>query len=255
MNDHHDYDLSSDGDEYTPSTNEDSDDNHLDADDDLLDADDDLLDADGDLVGADNDLLDTADGSDYAEGAEDAEALAEMMHQTDAMPNMVPGQRLFNHEATAADIIDDIRQMFLTLSTSDYEVAAFAARLRTLLLVPPVFPEIHPNPSTWADSDDPQVDAYWARCIEEEPKHDAPKRCSSKKSHRVKPFGTFQAPLMVVSSYPTMAKNSTVHMDFATANDLSNSSMASLLTKLRYHRPGIRNTAMLHVDVLQVRMD
>ena len=94
--------------------------------------------------------------------------------------------------------------------------------------------------------------------MEYEPIHELdhiPAGLSTDQASLVKPFGSFNAPLLVLSSYPTLDKKSSVHLKYATTNDLSNQCMLTLYMKLGFHKLGIRNSAMLHADVFPRRLD
>jgi len=71
----------------------------------------------------------------------------------------------------------------------------------------------------------------------------------------VKPFGSLKDPLMMISSYPTADEKSTVHLEYATVNDLSNIGMSQLYVKAGYHDVQTRKTGMLHMVIFPRRLD
>lgn len=78
---------------------------------------------------------------------------------------------------------------------------------------------------------------------------EVPAGLSTQPEYLVKPFGLFSHPLMIISSYPTVDENSSVHLRYGTVNDLSNTSMARLYAKTGYHKVQERKVGMFHIDI------
>jgi hypothetical protein len=68
-------------------------------------------------------------------------------------------------------------------------------------------------------------------------------------------MGSFGDPPMVLSPYPTADPDSTIHPNFATVNDMSNSSIARLLVKLSFRVANFRTTGVCMVEVFSRRLD
>jgi hypothetical protein len=69
------------------------------------------------------------------------------------------------------------------------------------------------------------------------------------KAFLVKHFGSLNAPLSILSPYPTKAVSSTVHLKFGTVKELSSLSIFYLYQKLGYAEVGQRTSSILHVDL------
>ena len=122
----------------------------------------------------------------------------------------------------------------------------------------PHFPDIERQPVTWARTN-PATDTTWEETAKEEQEKvdrlQAPPWLNMAPSRLVKPFGSLEDPLMVLSAYPTEGKYSTRHLDYATVNDVTNQSMWWTLVKLGYHDTKTRKTGALWVDVFPRRLD
>ncbi len=70
----------------------------------------------------------------------------------------------------------------------------------------------------------------------------------------VKPFGSFEDLLLVISSYPTKDPLRTVHHRYGMMNDLSNICMWTIYAKLGFHKLE-QPSGILHVDVFPRRID
>jgi hypothetical protein len=168
---------------------------------------------------------------------------------------IILNDRLFNADATADDVLEDVTMLFPSLVMSQPHVRSIRARIRELPRQPPHFPDNTRHPLT-RSSVHPIIDHHWAEMVENEPAiKDPPTGLDMRESLLVKPFGSMEAPLTFLSSYPTKHPGSTVHMDDATVNDLSNICMFYLYTKLGFHRVNLRASSMLHLDLFPRRLD
>ena len=71
----------------------------------------------------------------------------------------------------------------------------------------------------------------------------------------LQPFESFDALIMINSSYATADPKSIVHMKYGTANDLTNTSIFPLYAKFAYHRADLQSSEMLHIDMFAPRFD
>ncbi|KAF2033370.1 hypothetical protein EK21DRAFT_86472 [Setomelanomma holmii] len=122
---------------------------------------------------------------------------------------------------------------------------------------PLVLPALEHYPTYWP-STDPDMDELWDAAVKREQELDLgplPNGLRLEGESLVKPFNTFQDPLMVMGSYPTKDPSSSVHLSFGMVNDVSNISMFMLYAKLGFHTLGVHRTGMLHTDVFPHRLD
>ncbi|KAJ4365555.1 hypothetical protein N0V83_008174 [Neocucurbitaria cava] len=73
--------------------------------------------------------------------------------------------------------------------------------------------------------------------------------------YQVKPFGSLDAPLLVLSSYPTKDPSITAHLEYGIVNDMSNLCIFSMYAKLGFHKANDRSSSMLHLDFFPRRID
>ncbi|KAF2827243.1 hypothetical protein CC86DRAFT_405380 [Ophiobolus disseminans] len=82
-----------------------------------------------------------------------------------------------------------------------------------------------------------------------------PVRLSMKPEHFVKHVGSPEMILMLISSYPTLHPDSSVHLEYGTSDDLGNESQFLLFSKLGYHKVRLRKQGMLHVVAFPRRLE
>lgn len=83
----------------------------------------------------------------------------------------------------------------------------------------------------------------------------APKGLSTEPCHLVKPIGSLDAPLYLVSSYPTFYPNSSVQLRYGTIDDVSNVRCFTLLAKLGFHNATLRKSELLALKILPRQLD
>jgi hypothetical protein len=95
------------------------------------------------------------------------------------------------------------------------------------------------------------MDTLWNQGVDEEALLELgplPHGLTMEWQHLVKPIGSLQAPIVVLSSYPTKDPKSTTNVDFSTVDDMSNVCMFGLYANLGYHKATIRQIELLHID-------
>lgn len=153
----------------------------------------------------------------------------------------VPFQRLFNIYATTEDILHNISTAFPALSIAK----------------PYIIPEWSEAPTHWP-STNPYVDELWTSLGKGEAELDLgilPQGLTMKREHLIKPIGSPEAPLLVVSSYPTLDPTSSVHLDYSTVDDVSSACIFTLSAKFRYNKANINRSEIMHVDIFPRRLD
>jgi hypothetical protein len=87
------------------------------------------------------------------------------------------------------------------------------------------------------------MDAAWIEAVEGEKMLDHPDLPSGFEmpdDYLVRPFGSFEDPLLVLSSYPTAKPGSSVQINYGMVNDISNQCKFMLYAKLGYHISDLR---------------
>ncbi|CAO2656299.1 Nn.00g051020.m01.CDS01 [Neocucurbitaria sp. VM-36] len=170
-------------------------------------------------------------------------------------------EELFSTTMSGTKILELVSKIIPALSPSESSIRRLRWEIQTQLANAPKMrlPALSNAPTTWP-STNPDMDSLWQEGVDGEQKVVAlglaiPQGLDMRPAYLVKPFGSFDDPLLVLSSYPTADPASTVHLDYGIANDLSNSSMSRLYTKLGFHVAGYRTTGMLHVDIFPRRLD
>jgi hypothetical protein len=138
-------------------------------------------------------------------------------------------------------------------------MASFIAKLRRYVkgAKPFTIPDRQPSPTTWPSTND-KMDDIWEQAVPGEAQlnpSSLPQELSMHPQHLVKPVGSLQAPVAVLCSYPTLDANSTVQLDFATIDDISNQSISTLYCKLEYNKLNIQPTELVHLNMFPRRLD
>jgi len=212
-----------------------------DSDEDISDSDEDMSDSDEDMSDSDEDPTDQHQGTSHS----DLEP-----------PRIDP----LHQELSPDQVIALMSASFPGLSPASPDIAELLRSIKKhMQTAPPLhIPEILESPSTWP-STNAIVDALWA-----EASHDECRVALSsvpttgldmRPDYLVKPFGSPEDPLMVMSSYPTSDPTSSLHMSYSTINDMSNQSIAVLLIKLGYNVANVRTTGVFMVDLFSRRLD
>ena len=163
-------------------------------------------------------------------------------------------------ELSPDEVIALISASIPGLSPASPEIAALLRSIKTHVqnASPLYIPEILESPSTWPATN-AIVDALWAEASRDECRIPLPSTptigLDMRPDYLVKPFGSPEDPLMVMSSYPTYDPTSSLHMAYSTLNDMSNQSIAMLLIKLGYNVANVRTTGVFMVDVFARRLD
>lgn len=115
---------------------------------------------------------------------------------------------------------------------------------------PYTIPARYDNPTSFSVGDDLEDEA-WEADMAEEPRIDElidelPEGLDMDPSLLVKPTGTMNSPFMLGGSYPTI--DTTTHLRFSTADDVSNACVFMLLAKTGFHKPGIQPADMAMID-------
>ncbi|KAJ4324335.1 hypothetical protein N0V94_001395 [Neodidymelliopsis sp. IMI 364377] len=162
--------------------------------------------------------------------------------------------RLTSVNISAESVVRDIHAYDSRLSTKDEQVHALIKRTRDHSWSPFELPEVTQNATTWACSN-AEMDYYWNNVVDNTRRvlrHErVPVGYSMEIKHFVKPMGDTNQPLIILSSYSTTTKANT---EFATVNDLSNTCIFRLYTKLGLDRPGPA-TGVLHINDCLIRID
>jgi hypothetical protein len=145
----------------------------------------------------------------------------------------VSDEQMANIDATAADVIADVNSLFPLLAPSTPHMVRFIKCLNKQPRVPQVYAIFKRNPKTWA-STNPYMDKWFPDKVDNQPEMDLPSFISRKRAHHVKPFCDLSAPLLVMANYPTLNPDSTVHLEYAIMNDISNQSMLKPLHEARH---------------------
>jgi hypothetical protein len=171
----------------------------------------------------------------------------------------VPVNRLFNIDPGREEVLSDIEEIFPTISSSlNPRIPPFLAELhqymRSQASNVTAIPVRVENPKTWPTIGS-DIDIWWngpqGVAILESTLQHYPESPSWMKEHLVKPRGSLQAPLLVVSSYPTF----TIELSaWDTGDDVSNRSMSDLNRKLGFAGPNLRTCDLLHIDIVPRRI-
>ena len=148
-----------------------------------------------------------------------------------------------------------VEREYPALSTSAMADFYQSARHHLSKSPPLTIPVREIDPTTWPHTN-PSMDAHWGQAIDAEKALDPVQDPTDDlawldMSERllVKPSGSPDDSLMVLSSYPTADVNSTVHLPYGTIDDMSNPSIWLLYSKMGFHVADIREHSMFHVDV------
>lgn len=183
------------------------------------------------------------------------EATDDMCHHMDDTAPSLSTERLLNPDATSSDILADVKLMMPALFTDLPEIKAFLRKLEKAPAKPSSFPNIEKEPLTWADVD-PEIDQHRDECIDNRPEiRNPPPFMTQDPAMPVNPFGSFQAKSLINSSYPTSAPRSSLLMEYATVNNLTNMCMFKLYAKPGFYRIDLRKADILHLDIYPVRLD
>ncbi|KAI4655622.1 hypothetical protein J4E93_000336 [Alternaria ventricosa] len=205
------------------------------------DSDEDMSDSDEDMSDPDEDPTDQHQGTSHS----DLEP-----------PRIDP----LHQELSPDEVIALISASFPDLSPASPDIAELLRSIKEhMQTAPPLYiPEIVESPSTWP-STNVVVDALWAEVTRDECRVPLPSTPTTgldmRPDYLVKPFGSPEDPLMVISSYPTSDPTSSLHMSYSTVNDMSNQSIAVLLIKLGYNVANVRTTGVFMVDFFPRRLD
>jgi len=165
-----------------------------------------------------------------------------------------------HQELSPEEVIALISASIPGLSPASPEIAELLRSIKThMQTAPPLYiPEILESPSTWPATN-AIVDALWTEASRDECRVALPSVPTTgldmRPDYLVKPFGSPEDPLMVMTSYPTSDPSSSLHMAYGTINDMSQRSMAMLLIKLGYNVANVRTTGVFMVDFFARRLD
>lgn len=163
--------------------------------------------------------------------------------------------RLSSTRVWMTDILEDMNVLYPLLSSSRPDIAEFRRRLDEQPRVQQLFPIFQRNRSTWP-STDPDTDTWWEESVDNAPGlAKLPSWLDTTRRLHIKPFGSRQSRMLIISSYPTREEHSTVHMNFAAANDLSNQSMSHMDSKFGFDREGVYPTSVCLADHFPVRLN
>jgi hypothetical protein len=169
----------------------------------------------------------------------------------------LPIARLLLPNITDSDVNQDVYNIDPRLSLADDQINALARRTGKQCWPPYTIPDFTPNPTTWP-STDAYMDTLWDNLVQDtktvldqlQP-GSLPTEMSSDIRHLVKPVGSLDQPLLMLSSYPTMT---TVQKEYGVIHDPSNPSMGILYMKLGLGQPGALN-GVLHIDETLLRIE
>lgn len=169
---------------------------------------------------------------------------------------------LFSPQLSSAEILGLVAKVVPALSVSTPAIAQLSHDIAAYMkIAPPLqLPRLVPNPTTWPQTN-PAMDEMWTAAVNAESaliaakSFVAPTGVDMRPQMLVKLFGSLDDPLLVLSSYPTADPLSTVHMEYGVCNDLSNTCMGRLYTKLGFHLSDFRTTGMLQMDIFPRRLD
>lgn len=167
----------------------------------------------------------------------------------------IPDEELLFPYATREDIFQQVALSQPKLALINPVIAAFEKELRARPQHAPIFQTIEFHPTDWA-AGDPAMDAFWLDAVAHEPfVENPPDWLALDRGLLSKPFGAFDAPLMILSSCPSMVTTDAPH--FSIVNDLSNRYMFDLYSKIGFHRVDIRSSNVLHIDIFprQINLD
>ncbi|KAH4060038.1 hypothetical protein HBI81_232850 [Parastagonospora nodorum] len=145
------------------------------------------------------------------------------------------------------------------LSSTRLDLQAFTAKVRTVAdkarshKIPD---RPHPGYATWASAVSWMGKLQGQHAAAETELQPGPllQGLTMPPEHLVKPIEDISSPIVAFVSYPTKDKTSTMHIDWATVDDMTNMCMYLLDTKLSLHKvlvgPGI-----LHIDIFPRRID
>jgi hypothetical protein len=169
---------------------------------------------------------------------------------------------LFGFNVPAQKIINMVETVLPSLSapTSLHRMAVFYTTLRSHLHQSP--PRVTPvrlrTPSTWS-AVSPGVNSIWEQAVAAEKALDLdlplPSWLNMEDSNLCKYCGSLDDTMLLYSSYATAKKGSSVHLEFGTVDDLSNTSMLAIYAKLGFHVANIRKHGLLHVDMMPRRLN
>ena len=170
--------------------------------------------------------------------------------------------QLFSTKPTSTEILAIVARIVPQLSPSSPEIICLRQDITESLRKAPSLrlPRLEQSPSTWP-STTPIMDSLWKKAVEAEKAIAAsasltlPAGVDMREELLVKPFGSLDDPLLVLTSYPTLDPTSTVHLAYGMTNDMSNQCMSRLYTKLGFHVANFRTTGMLHLEVWYRRLD
>ncbi|EFQ88061.1 hypothetical protein PTT_16223, partial [Pyrenophora teres f. teres 0-1] len=166
---------------------------------------------------------------------------------------MIRTSELLDHLASPEKMIQDIEQILPEISPNRPEIKEFIERLSKLPFTPHYTPVKEKHPSDWSFVS-LEIESWWDDAINQEPRPtNTPEWIPAAASARVKPVGSLQGKLMVVTCYPPI---SSIHPRFATVDDLSCESISDLYTKLGYHtqQSADASESMLHLDCIPIQM-
>lgn len=121
-------------------------------------------------------------------------------------------------------------------------------RLHVASARPYMVPQRHGKPTSFSSLDDDIEDEAWDTDVRDEPSIDdqAPDGLDMDKSLLVKPVGTMNASFVLAGSHLTV--DTTTHLCYSTADDVSNTCMFALLAKTGYHQPRIQPAELAIID-------
>jgi hypothetical protein len=98
----------------------------------------------------------------------------------------------------------------------------------------------------------------WPGLVREEQQLDfpaGPKGLSTESYHLVKLIGSLDAPICVVTSYPTLDPHNSMQLRYNTIDNVSNVCCFNRLAKLRFHHATLRTSELLALKVFPRRLD
>ncbi|KAI4928326.1 uncharacterized protein J4E92_005811 [Alternaria infectoria] len=173
-------------------------------------------------------------------------------------------QELTDTTLSSEEVVRMVERGYPALATS--AMADFYQSAREHLSTsPPLTISVREEyPTTWPTTNT-AMDGYWGQATDAEkalhpPDHQVDSTddfawLDISERLLVKPCGSPNDSLMVLSSYPTADVNSTVHLAYGTNDDMSNQSMWLLYSKIGFHVADIREHSMFHVDVFPWRLN
>jgi hypothetical protein len=194
-----------------------------------------------------DEALEEADDIQDEEDEEESDELAEW--------DVIPDKRLFDIAATRGDVSGELKVTVPQLSPDLPEIRAFLRAFEKRTFAPHTILDKSKSPTSWPAIDH-ATDTWWEDTLDNEPTlPDPPAWFSQLKKDRVKILGSLDVPILMVGNYPTKDSNSTVHLDFGVADDVSNIPTGAGLNKLGYRVRASDKPALTVMNWIGARID